>query len=151
MKHFVNDIKKSELYIGQNAGRRIENYIEKAQKSIKIISPYIADEKFNLLVNKSKQNVNVSLLTSADKNHFRNPHESKFLKDVIIQDRHTNAKKIELRKWLLISFLIVLAVVFAFVVIIIMNNTVNEIITNMTSTQFLYAFRTNFKGRFFFS
>jgi len=43
--YFVNDIKNSQLYIGQNAGRKIEKHIENAQKSIKIISPYISDTK----------------------------------------------------------------------------------------------------------
>jgi hypothetical protein len=127
---FNGKITSSDLYIGQKAGDEIEATIASAKKSIKIISPYIAENNVQLLIDKQKQGVNVALLTSDDSRHFNNPHNSRILRDVIIQNRHENTKKKKIRKWVFLSFWIVIIVCIVTATIIIKTANVTEVVSS---------------------
>jgi hypothetical protein len=86
MNSFTTRISEAELYIGQNAGKAIEAHIANAEKTIKIISPYISEGLVNVLIAKRNHGVDVALLTSDDKRHFINPESSKILRAVIVQE-----------------------------------------------------------------
>jgi len=90
-------INTGELYVGRKAGERVLKCIETATKSIKIVSPYISAEFVDLLVEKAKQNIEVSLIISDD---FSNKEFKRIdiFKKLIQQVRHINLKKQKLRK-----------------------------------------------------
>lgn len=98
MKSYIGKIEKADLYIGQNAGKRIKNRIEAAHSSIKIISPYIADETVDLLKGKSIQGVKVEVLSSDDKRLFGDACDSSVLRKIILQNRTVDEKKKKFRE-----------------------------------------------------
>lgn len=52
-----------ELYIGKGAGKRLLRYVDNAQKSVKVFSPYMSASFISTLFNKSEQGVNVECVT----------------------------------------------------------------------------------------
>jgi phosphatidylserine/phosphatidylglycerophosphate/cardiolipin synthase-like enzyme len=130
MKPFIGKIENADIYIGQKAGKRIENYLQNAKNSIKIVSPYIADDMVNLLKNKSNNGVQVAVLTSDDKRHFDNPQRSNVLKNIILQLQFVNERKKELRKWLLFIFGIILLTSIGTITVLSLLGKIQEIMSN---------------------
>ena len=52
-----------ELYIGKGAGKRLLRYVDNAQKSGKVFSPYMSASFISTLFDKSEQGVNVECVT----------------------------------------------------------------------------------------
>ena len=52
-----------ELYIGKGAGKRLLGYVDNAQKSVKVFSPYMSASFISTLFDKSEQGVNVECVT----------------------------------------------------------------------------------------
>lgn len=52
-----------ELYIGKGAGKRLLRYVDNAQKSVKVFSPYMSASFISTLFDKSEQGVNVECVT----------------------------------------------------------------------------------------
>lgn len=100
MTPYSGTLTKAGIYIGQNAGEIIDSHIKNATQSIRIISPYIVTQKYKTLIEKSRQNVQVSLLTSDDYRHFGDPEKSALLKHVVHQKRHIRPGRQVFRKWL---------------------------------------------------
>ena len=100
MRPFESKASDVELYIGKNAGRRIDWFIENAKHDIRIISPYTVESKVEALIKKSQNGVEVRLLTSHDPRHFKNPATSKLLRKFIVQERHTNEKRKKIHRFL---------------------------------------------------
>ena len=91
--HSSND----DIYIGRGAGKRLKEELDKAQKKIKIVSPYLTPSYVEELISLSNRGVEVTLITSnyveqGDGNYSFFTH-----KDLIKQKRHTNEKEKELR------------------------------------------------------
>ena len=55
-----------DIYIGRGAGKRLKEELDKAQKSVKIISPYLTPSYVEDLVKLSNKGVEVTLITSND-------------------------------------------------------------------------------------
>jgi hypothetical protein len=60
----VENIKEASLFVGEHAGEAIEEKINGARTSIKIISPHLGDEQVKLLIHKANENVNVKVISS---------------------------------------------------------------------------------------
>ena len=52
-----------DLYIGKGAGKRLLRYVDNAQKSVKVFSPYMSASFISTLFDKSEQGVNVECVT----------------------------------------------------------------------------------------
>ncbi len=70
MKNFTHYIKGTnseniEFFIGKGSGNKIEKDLENAKKEIIIVSPYISEEKIDLLLNKKNKGINVQLAFSS--------------------------------------------------------------------------------------
>ena len=52
-----------ELYIGKGAGKRLLRYVDNAQKSVKVFSPYMSASFISTLFDKSEQGVNVECVS----------------------------------------------------------------------------------------
>ena len=61
------------VYLGKNAGDHIIKQIQNAQKSIKVISPYLSVALIDLLIAKANQGVEVLLLTNDDRSSRFDP------------------------------------------------------------------------------
>lgn len=62
----------TNIYFGKGAGHRLEKSLQHAQKSIKIISPYVSPALVSILIEKQREGVDVSLCipTSTDNTAF---------------------------------------------------------------------------------
>lgn len=84
------DINEGSLYLGKKAGKEIFEKINKAKKSIKIITPYISSEYVDLLKKKKRQGLIVKLIVSSDIGGDKDKNTS--LKKLISQKQNTNEK-----------------------------------------------------------
>lgn len=90
-------INSGELYIGRKVGDKIHDAILSAEKSIKIVTPYISSEFVDLLIKRAKESVDISLIISDDfvgKDKIR----YEIFKKLIVQIRHTNEIKQKRRR-----------------------------------------------------
>ena len=86
-----------EIYLGKNAGKEILRDIKGAMKSVKIISPYSSPQYIDELVNLAERGFKVTLITSDDIKEGDGKHSNFNHKQIIMQKRHTNEKKEEIR------------------------------------------------------
>jgi phosphatidylserine/phosphatidylglycerophosphate/cardiolipin synthase-like enzyme len=105
-----------DVYIGTGAGKKLMDDIENAQRSVKIVSPYLSPFLVKKLIDLHYRNIEVKLITMDTIEDFygdrkRNIHQ------LILQDRRTDKKAEALRlKWihrtsLLYYFLILMVLV----------------------------------------
>ena len=86
-----------DIYIGRGAGKRLKGELDKAQKSVKIISPYLTPSYVEDLISLSKKGVEVTLITSNDVEQGDGNYSSFTHTDLIKQKRHTDEEEKELR------------------------------------------------------
>ena len=72
-----------ELYIGKGAGKRLLRYVDNAQKSVKVFSPYMSASFISTLFDKSEQGVNVECVTQI----VSDTEDKQLLKDTFGLDR----------------------------------------------------------------
>ena len=108
IKHFKNNI-TADLYIGQGAGKKLLHDLENAQKSVKIVSPYLSPIYIEKLVYLSSKGINITLITSDDIEDYRDVLTPKVITKLIKQVRHVDEiaqrqreKQKNLKKWLII-------------------------------------------------
>jgi len=106
-------IKPSKVYIGTNCGEEIEDQIQNACKSIKIMSPYVSEEKLDLLLKAQEKGVDVTLVTTnsfEDRNagKYKNDLFRKFIKIYPYVDEDKQYFK---KKWIFYNFLGILILV----------------------------------------
>ncbi|WP_322934214.1 phospholipase D-like domain-containing protein [Bacteroides sp. CG01] len=96
--------------MGKQAGTRIFYEIQRARKSIKIVSPYLSDNRLDELISLKRKNIDVKLITSDIE---RSNIEQSTLRKLFIQKREidTEAKRkcekgIKLLKILLMGFIV---------------------------------------------
>lgn len=89
---------KDEIYIGRGAGKRLQEDIEKAKHSIKIVSPYLTASYVEDLLKKSRNGVDVMLITSNDVEQGDGRYSNFTHRDIVKQKRHTDEKEKKLRK-----------------------------------------------------
>ena len=58
------NVTNCEIYIGQDAGKKVFNDIKNAKKTLKIVSPYLSSSYVNELVSLHNKNVDVQLITT---------------------------------------------------------------------------------------
>ena len=112
----------ASIYIGKGAGSRARKQMENAQRSIKVMSPYLSPELINLLVQKASQGVEVLLITSDDRSsRFDRTGQGQVIQQLITQYRFVNEdakadKKQQIRtNQLLVGLFIVLIFVALFI------------------------------------
>jgi len=86
-----------DIYIGRGAGYRLKTELEKAKKSIKIISPYLTPSFVEDLMAFSRKGIDITLITSNDVREGDGRYSFFEHKDIIKQKRHTNEKEKEIR------------------------------------------------------
>jgi phosphatidylserine/phosphatidylglycerophosphate/cardiolipin synthase-like enzyme len=86
-KPCMSELKDIDLYIGIKAGKRIENHIKDTKGPIRIISPYLGNKQIEKLIKKKKSGVTVEVISTDGNNDFKDPHNSKLLKNIIKQER----------------------------------------------------------------
>ncbi len=93
------NVANCDIYLGQDAGKKVLNDIKNAKKALKIVSPYLSPSFVDELVIRHIKNVNVQLLTT-DKIKENNSHHN-FLSKLIIQHRIVNEEAEKTRnKWI---------------------------------------------------
>jgi len=90
---FDKNIKQSHLYIGVKAGKKISDKIDKAKKSIKILSPFLGKKQIEQLNKKQKQNIDIKVITTYNDNDFKDYEKLSLLRNTIEQIPHTFEKK----------------------------------------------------------
>jgi phosphatidylserine/phosphatidylglycerophosphate/cardiolipin synthase-like enzyme len=122
----INKISDVDFYLRKNAGLYVYQRINDAEKSIKIISPYMSIPQIKQLVDKKNQGIDIKVITTDDTNTISQDK----LKELIIQKSFTLENNKEARTILLI-FLILLLFVGILVLIraISMNDNFFKLIT----------------------
>ena len=88
-----------DIYLGQDAGKKVLNDIKNAKKTLKIVSPYLSPSFVDELVSLHNKNVDVKLITT-DKIKENNSHLN-FLRKLIKQHRIVNDEAEKTRnKWI---------------------------------------------------
>lgn len=94
---------KCDIYIGKGAGKKLLEDIQNAQKSIKIVSPYLSPFLITELIKFRKRNLDVQLITTDSIEDFYGSYERNIHK-LISQNRETDKLAVEKReKWKNIS------------------------------------------------
>jgi predicted transcriptional regulator len=89
-------INSGEIYIGRNSGERILDDIASATESVKIVTPYISETYIDLLLEKAKSGVDVSLIFTDD--FVAAPAKrNKIFRKLIWQIQHLYEKEQKLR------------------------------------------------------
>lgn len=88
-----------DIYIGKGAGKKLLYDIQNAQKSIKIVSPYVSPSLIKELIKSRKRDLEVVLITSDNIQDFHGRYEKNIIK-LIKQNRKINQLAVENReKW----------------------------------------------------
>ena len=88
-----------DIYIGKSAGKKLLNDLRNAQKSVKIVSPYLSPFLISELINIRKRNLEVELITTDNIEDFYGNQEKNIHK-LIIQNRETDDVSVKKReKW----------------------------------------------------
>lgn len=112
LSFFINAI-NSDIYIGRNAGGKLMYDIENAQKSIRIISPYLSPNYIEKLIRLKETGIDVKLITVNEIEDYKN-NQDKLINQLVLQVRNTDEKAklkrdklIRIKKRLFISLLLV--------------------------------------------
>jgi phosphatidylserine/phosphatidylglycerophosphate/cardiolipin synthase-like enzyme len=68
MSTFCNNI-LCDIYIGQGSGKKLLSDISNAQRSIRIVSPFISPDLLDILIRKYKRGINVQLISMFPQNN----------------------------------------------------------------------------------
>ncbi len=92
-------VSNCDIYLGQDAGKKVFNDIKNAKKTLKIVSPYLSTPYVNELVSLHNKSVDIQLITT-DKIKDKNLHLN-ILRKLIIQHRIVNEESEKTRnKWI---------------------------------------------------
>jgi phosphatidylserine/phosphatidylglycerophosphate/cardiolipin synthase-like enzyme len=109
---------KDSIYIGRGAGKEIHESIRNAQKSVKIVSPYLSGDYLKDLIHLHKKGVNVTLITcdKIEDSRYSDFRVSDLIKTNKVHDEKAGRlKKILLRFSIWIFIFSVLLIVSGFV------------------------------------
>lgn len=88
-----------DIYIGKGAGKKLLNDIQRARRSVKIVSPYLSPFLITELINFRKRNLDVELITTDNIEDFYENY-NKNIHKLINQNRETDEVALEKReKW----------------------------------------------------
>lgn len=87
-----------DIYIGRGAGKRLKEDLDRATRSVKIVSPYLTPSYVEDLLKLANKGVSITLITSNDVEKGDGNYSSLTHTDLIKQKRHTDEKEKELRK-----------------------------------------------------
>lgn len=85
MRPFIANDVTTEIYIGKNAGQRINNELKKAKENVRIISPFLSSNLIDNLIELKNNNVNVKLISTD--NNFHENYDARTLRKIIKQER----------------------------------------------------------------
>lgn len=88
---------KCDIYIGKGAGKKLMREIRNANKSIKIISPYLSPSLVKELIELDKRNIKIQLITTDNIEDYKTA-ENKNIRKLIIQNKRINRTAEERRK-----------------------------------------------------
>lgn len=91
--HSSND----DIYIGRGVGNMLKEDLERATRSVKIVSPYLTPSYVEDLLKLAKKGVSITLITSNDVEEGDGNYSSLTHTDLIKQTKHINQEKRELR------------------------------------------------------
>lgn len=94
-----------DIYIGQGAGKKLMEELREAQKSIKIVSPYLSPSMVKELIDSKARNPNleIQLITTNEIEDFYGSYEKNIYK-LIVQNRHLDSQaEVQRNRWKRIS------------------------------------------------
>lgn len=110
ISYFKNSV-ETDIYIGIGAGKKLLHDIENAQKSVKIVSPFLSPDYIKILIELKKKGLEVKLITSDEIEDYKN--QNKIIYQLIKQIRTTDEKSksqrdklIKLKNWFIVSFVL---------------------------------------------
>lgn len=116
---FKNSV-NTDIYVGQGAGKKLLHEIRNANKSVKIISPFLSPVYVEQLIELKNRGIEVQLVTSDEIEDYKDVSKGSVLPKLILQERHTDEKrqvnrnkKIKLNKWLLTSWIVTTVILIA--------------------------------------
>jgi phosphatidylserine/phosphatidylglycerophosphate/cardiolipin synthase-like enzyme len=117
MSTFCNNI-LCDIYIGQGSGKKLMSDLNNAQKSIKIVSPFISPDLLDMLVHKHRQGIDVQLIFMLPE---RNDNElgKALIKRNVVTNHSAQLKKQKLEKYSNLLWYIQIAVIFLFIAVFI--------------------------------
>ena len=87
------------IYVGRDAGKGLIRNIDKAEKSIKIVSPFLSPSLITKLIELNRKNIDIKLITSNNIEDYKDVQNKKIY-ELIIQNRTTNKEAEERLKQL---------------------------------------------------
>ena len=63
ISYFKNSV-ETDIYIGIGAGKKLLHDIENAQKSVKIVSPFLSPDYIKILIELKEKGLDIKLITS---------------------------------------------------------------------------------------
>ncbi len=94
----ITNSSKDHIYIGRGAGKELKEELNKAKKSIKIVSPYLTPSYIEELIALSNKGIKITLITSNEIKQGNGNHSSFTHTDLIKQEIYTNEEEKDLRK-----------------------------------------------------
>jgi phosphatidylserine/phosphatidylglycerophosphate/cardiolipin synthase-like enzyme len=111
---FFKNAVSSDIYIGRRAGKQLLHDIDNAQRSIKIISPFLSPIYVERLIHLKNKGIDVHLITSDEIEDYKTPDKKSIIPQLIRQVRHTdeNQKKrrdilIRIKIWFLLASILI--------------------------------------------
>jgi phosphatidylserine/phosphatidylglycerophosphate/cardiolipin synthase-like enzyme len=109
---FFKNAISSDIYIGRGAGKKLLHDLDNAQRSVKIISPFLSPTYIERLIQLKNKGVDVHLITSDEIEDYKIPDKKSIIPQLIRQERHTDEikkrrrdKLIRINKWLLSAWI----------------------------------------------
>lgn len=88
-----------DIYIGKGAGKKLLEDVRNAERSVRVVSPYLSPFLIKELIKLKKRNIEVELITSDDIEDYYGNYEKNITK-LILQNRNTIDEAVEKRsKW----------------------------------------------------
>ncbi len=110
--NFFKNAVSSDIYIGRGAGKKLLHDLDNAQRSVKIISPFLSPNYVERLIQLKNKGIDVHLITSDEIEDYRTPDKKSIIPQLIRQVRHTDEirkrrrdKWIRINKWLLSAWI----------------------------------------------
>lgn len=110
LSYFKSSV-ESDIYIGKGAGKKLLHDIENAQKSVKIVSPFLSPDYIKILIGLKERGLDIKLITSDEIEDYkdRNKIIYQLIKQIVVTDRKSEIQRdklIKLKNWYIASFVL---------------------------------------------
>jgi phosphatidylserine/phosphatidylglycerophosphate/cardiolipin synthase-like enzyme len=107
---FFKNAVSSDIYIGRGAGKKLLYDLDNAQRSVKIISPFLSPTYVERLIHLKNKGIDVHLITSDEIEDYKTPNKKSIIPQLIKQERHTDEIKKRRRDKLIRSNILLLSI-----------------------------------------